>query len=215
VIRRSNKAPQLRRLATATAFILAAGASQAAIKTDLHGQDVARLNAAYKAATKGMTVAGGVHERHANLLGLDAESALVQTHKIMDKDGTAHYRYQQTFRGIPVWGESIAVAEKDGNVRSVFGNRVDRLANELPANAATPVIAHGRALALGAHVARQRSPDLAIASAFAAVSFALAEPRSAARPLTWRPNRFSTSPLPFSVTTTCSPHTGMPRKVCW
>jgi Zn-dependent metalloprotease/PKD repeat protein len=149
VTRRSNKAPQLRRLATATAFILAAGASQAAVKTDLHGQDVARLNANYKAATKGMSVSADAKERHANLLGLDAESSLVQTHKIMDKDGTAHYRYQQTFRGIPVWGEGIAVAEKDGNVRSVFGNRVDRLGSEVAANATAGTLGHDRALSMG------------------------------------------------------------------
>jgi Zn-dependent metalloprotease/PKD repeat protein len=149
VTRRSNKAPQLRRLATATAFILAAGASQAAIKTDLHGQDVARLNANYKAATKGMSVSADAKERHANLLGLDAESSLVQTHKIMDKDGTAHYRYQQTFRGIPVWGEGIAVAEKDGNVRSVFGNRVDRLGSEVAANATAGTLGRDRALSMG------------------------------------------------------------------
>ncbi|MGH8029493.1 MAG: peptidase M4 family protein, partial [Arenimonas sp.] len=147
--RRYQKAPQLRRLATATALVLVAGAAQAATRTDLHAQDVAKLNGQYKAATQGMTIAGA-NQRHAELLGMDAESALVQTHLLTDKDGTRHYRYQQTFRGIPVWGESIAVSEgKDGKVRSVFGQKVDRIGSEVAANAAASAMSHSRALSLG------------------------------------------------------------------
>jgi hypothetical protein len=38
---------------------------------------------------------------------------------------------------------------------------------------------------------------------------------SAPRPETERPNRFLTLPALSSETMTCSPQTGMPRKVCW
>ena len=51
-----------------------------------------------------------------------------------DSDGTRHYRYQQTFRGVPVFGEHVIVSEdKAGNVRNMFGRTVDGLAGELPA----------------------------------------------------------------------------------
>jgi Zn-dependent metalloprotease/PKD repeat protein len=148
VTRNLTKAPNLRRLATATALILAAGAAQAATKQDLHGQqDVARLNAQFKAA--GLTAASSKAVHHAELLGMDAESALVQLEMSSDKNGN-HYRYQQTFRGIPVWGEQIVVSEnRDGTVRKLFGQKVDRLASELAANAASGAIGRTRALSLG------------------------------------------------------------------
>jgi Zn-dependent metalloprotease/PKD repeat protein len=145
----NTEAPNLRRLATAIALVLAAGSVQAASRTDLHGQDVRQLNQQYKAATATLGSARA-NERHAELLGLDAESALVQIGLITDKDGTKHYRYQQTFRGLPIAFESIAVTEgKDGSVRNLFGNRIDRLASELAGNSTTGVLAHGKALALG------------------------------------------------------------------
>ena len=70
------------------------------------------------------------------MLGLDAESRLsVLTHN-QDADGTQHYRYQQTFRGVPVWGEQVIVSEdKAGNVKNLFGRSVSGLGAELPAGA--------------------------------------------------------------------------------
>ena len=53
-----------------------------------------------------------------------------------DSDGTVHYRYQQTFRGVPIFGEHVIVSEdKAGNVRNLFGRAVNGLAGELPATA--------------------------------------------------------------------------------
>src|SRR4249919_1164118 len=56
---------------------------------------------------------------------------------------------------------------------------------------------------------------LASARALPRVSFGATAGSSPARPLTMRPNISRTEPSLRSVTTTCSPHTGTPRKVCW
>ena len=117
------------------ALALAMASAQAATRTDLHDQNVSLLNSQYKlAAASGMPAKA--RDRHAEMLGLDAESALVELTTAEDKDGTRHYRYQQTFRGVPVWGEQVIVSEDaHGNVRNLFGRKVDGLASELPANA--------------------------------------------------------------------------------
>jgi vibriolysin len=150
VTRRNTQAPKLRQLATATALILAAGAAQAATRSDLHAQDVGRLNAQYKAATQGLAAAASARGKHSEMLGLGTDDALVQLELSVDPDGTRHYRYQQTFRGLKVWGEQIVVSEnRDGSLRNLFGQKVDRLASELPANAAAQAMGRDRALATG------------------------------------------------------------------
>ena len=64
----------------------------------------------------------------------------------VDADGTRHYRYQQYFRGIPVWGEHVVVAEDSrGNLKSLFGRSVGGLAMEIPVRA--PVVGANNALA--------------------------------------------------------------------
>ena len=131
------------------AFALAAGAADAANRVDLHGQSVAKFNHQYQAATAGLAVAAQASQRHAEMLGLDSLSGLKQVGFAQDADGTRHYRYQQTFRGLPVFGESIAVAEKDGAVRTLFGRRVDGLASEIPADAAK--LSRAQALDIGKH----------------------------------------------------------------
>ena len=45
--------------------------------------------------------------------------------RAQDADGTQHVRYQQTFRGIPIWGEQVIVSEdKSGNLKNLFGRSV-------------------------------------------------------------------------------------------
>ncbi|CAN5335475.1 hypothetical protein BH11PSE14_BH11PSE14_13610 [soil metagenome] len=130
------------------ALAFAMASAQAANRTDLHAQNVSLLNSQYKlaSATSGMPAQAAA--RHAELLGLDADSALKLLASSQDKDGTMHYRYQQTFRGVPVWGEHVVVSEdKAGNVKNLFGRAVGGLGTELPANAAAGVD-RGRALAL-------------------------------------------------------------------
>ncbi|MCI4568243.1 peptidase M4 family protein, partial [Lysobacter sp. CFH 32150] len=88
-------------LAAATTLALAGGAS-AAGRVDLHRQDVQQLKAQYKANS----AAAMAHERHAQLLQLDPESRLVLKSRHTDH-GVRNTRYQQTFRGIPVFGEQV------------------------------------------------------------------------------------------------------------
>lgn len=92
--------------------------------------------------------------RHAELIGLDAESALPLPSSSTDDDGTVHSRYQQTFRGVPIWGEHVVVS--DGSVRSLFGRSVAGLASELPATAtaaAAALLPANRALEVAEHAA--------------------------------------------------------------
>ena len=129
------------------AFAIAcASPAMAASRVDLHQQDARQVEARYKAATANAGIAANAAVRHAEMLGLDADSGL----KLLstdDSNGTVR-RYQQTFRGIPVFGEHVVVAEdRNGNVRNLFGRRVDGLARELPSAAAK--LDNGRALAIG------------------------------------------------------------------
>src|SRR5687768_124456 len=132
-------------LVVATALGLAAGAANAADRIDLHRQDIQRLNAQYKAAPLG--VAAMAHERHARLLRLDPESRLVLLTRNSDH-GVRNTRYQQTFRGVPIFGEHVVVSEDaNGNVRALFGRKADGLASELPSTRAR--LASAQALAIG------------------------------------------------------------------
>lgn len=126
----------------------AAVSATAATRVDLQKQNVAQLNSQYQTAS---AKAGGVAKiakvRHAELLSMDANSKLEVLTSSTDKDGTRHYRYQQTFRGVPVWGEQVVVSEtKAGSVKNMFGQRVGGLEADLLAGA--PVMAKARALQL-------------------------------------------------------------------
>ncbi len=133
-------------LAVATAAILIAGGASAAVRTDLHRDNPVRVkqnNAAI--AASGTT--GTVHARHAQALGLDAESRLFLLDRKTDL-GVRNHRYQQTFRGLPIFGEQVIVNEDvDGNVKTLFGRKIDGLASEIPAG--KPRLGGSRALAIG------------------------------------------------------------------
>lgn len=144
MIKSNCRGPVLFVLAPLALCIMAANAT-AATRSDLHAQDVASLNRNYAAATRSLGIQPSPSERHAEILGLDSESTLRPLAKTTDADGTVHYRYQQEFRGIPVWGEHVVVAEDgSGNLRSLFGRSVAGLALDIPVRA--PVIGSGRAL---------------------------------------------------------------------
>jgi len=132
-------------LAVATVLFLAASASEAAQRTSLHGTDLANLNHQYKLATGGVAPADAA-ARHAELLGLDGESRLVVLNQRVDGD-THYYRYQQTFRGLPIFGEQVIVSEGRGQVRNLFGRKISGLASELPRLGAD--MGASRALLLG------------------------------------------------------------------
>ncbi len=138
-------------LALATVLILASAAAEAAQRAPLHGTDLAALNHQYRLATQLAGAPAAAAERHAELLGLDGESRLQVINHRVDRDGTHYYRYQQTFRGVPVFGEQVIVSEGRGMVRNLFGRKVSGLAADLPRQPAD--IGSGRALLLGKQAA--------------------------------------------------------------
>ena len=83
----------------------------AATRSDLHDLNVERVSSSYAAATSSIGAQSSASERHAEMLGLDSESTLRSIASSTDPDGTIHTRYQQYFRGVPVWGEHVVVAE--------------------------------------------------------------------------------------------------------
>ena len=113
---------------------LAGTSAQAASLVDLHSQNVARINSQYKLASAGIGAPTQATSRHAEMLGLDSESSLSVLTTNKDKDGTNHYRYQQSFRGLPIWNHQVIVSEDaHGNIKHLFGDMVNGLAREIPA----------------------------------------------------------------------------------
>ena len=78
---------------------LCAGSAGAATRVDLHRMPVGKLSQQYKAAAAGLAVAAQAQDRHAELIGVDALSSLNRIGFAQDRDGTQHFRYQQTFLG--------------------------------------------------------------------------------------------------------------------
>ena len=145
------------------AFALVCTPAFAASRTDLHKQDARQLQAQYKAATVRAGVAATAADRHAEMLALEAESSL-RLMRTTTSGGAKNHRYQQTFRGIPVFGEQVIVSEDSaGNVRTLFGRRVDGLAQELPGTAAkldkTQALSIGKRTALGSRFAAMRTSN--------------------------------------------------------
>src|SRR6476619_1830839 len=146
---------------TPLALAFVAMSAQAATRVDLHTLNVAQVNHQYAAASSHLGVAAQASQKHAEMLGLDANSSLHVLATSTDSDGTRHYRYQQMFRGVPVFGENVIVSEdKSGKLRNLFGRSVGGLAGELP-NVA-PKIARAAALStakgatLGSHASVMR-----------------------------------------------------------
>ncbi len=133
-------------LAAATALALVATGASAAGRTDLHREDMVRIKQNNAAIAKSGTVDMD-HSRHAQALGLDADSRLLLLDRKTDR-GVRNHRYQQTFRGLPIFGEHVVVNEDaSGNVSTLFGQKVTGLAAEIPAG--RPRLSSNRALAIG------------------------------------------------------------------
>ena len=129
------------------AFALAMASAQAAERVDLHQLNVGQVNKQYHAVAAKLGMPAQANARHAELVGLDADSGLQVLTSATDRDGTKHYRYQQTFRGVPIFGEQVIVSEgKDGNVRSLFGRKVEGLSRELDSVSAK--VTKGQALSI-------------------------------------------------------------------
>jgi Zn-dependent metalloprotease len=67
----------------------------------------------------------GDHAAAGRALGLGNNEELKLLRKITDRDGTAHYRYQQSFRGIIVWGHQTVISRDRANkARGIHGNMI-------------------------------------------------------------------------------------------
>ncbi|HEX5693488.1 MAG TPA: M4 family metallopeptidase, partial [Arenimonas sp.] len=138
-------------LVAATSLALFAGGAFAADRVDLHKQDIGKLKQQYKSVVARNGVAAMAHTRHEQLLQLDAESRLVLKKRHSDF-GVRNSRYQQTFRGVPVFGESVIVSEDSrGNVRALFGRKTTGLASDI--RSVRPGLSKAQALAIGKRAA--------------------------------------------------------------
>ncbi len=127
-----NRYQHLNVLAVATALALVSTGASAAGRADLYREDVAKINQINVAIAKA-GVADMVHTRHEQALGLDADSRLFLLDRKTDL-GVRNHRYQQTFRGLPIFGEHVVVNEDEsGNISTLFGQKVTGLASEIPA----------------------------------------------------------------------------------
>lgn len=138
-------------LGTAILLALAAGSAQAADRIDLLQRNVPQLRQQYQALTAGKGVATMVHRRHEQFLGLNADNTLLMKNAIADH-GVRNYRYDQAWRGIPVFGQGVVVSEDGaGNVRALFGTLVSGLDSDIPST--TPKLTRAAALAAGKRIA--------------------------------------------------------------
>lgn len=125
-----------------------APSASAASLVDLHQLDTKEATIAYRAAAKNFSPAARTDLRHAELLGMDSGSALKELAAVPEADGTVHYRYQQTYLGVPVFGEHVVVSEgRDGEVRNLFGRQVNDLAADL--KTVTPTLTESKAMTAG------------------------------------------------------------------
>ena len=113
-------------------YFLAASSSGAAEVERIHGRNVDALS-------RSIQPIGGIQkrspqnaQRHATGVGLDQEDALQLLHYFEDSTGS-YYRYRQTHRGIPIFGQQVIVAEtSNGQTRAVFGRMVRRVKSDIP-----------------------------------------------------------------------------------
>jgi len=160
-----------RALAVAVTLACLAPAAMAAGRQDMHAANLSQLQAHYNGLVAAKGVSAMAHSRHEQLIGADADTRLVLMYRNTDH-GVRNTRYQQTFRGIPVYGESIVVSEDaaSGKLRTLFGRQVTGLASEM--STAPSRVFKGQALAiakqaalgnqLGAMVTRNEKSDLMI-----------------------------------------------------
>jgi Zn-dependent metalloprotease len=148
-------------LSTAILLSLSAVGAQAATRSDLQQRDVTQLRQQYQSLTAAKGVAGTVHARHEQFMGADANNTLLMRSTLQDR-GVRNYRYDQAWRGIPIYGQGVAVSEDAaGNVNSMFGNYVSGLERDILStkpkfNQAEALVA-GKRAALGNGIAGMQS----------------------------------------------------------
>jgi Zn-dependent metalloprotease len=121
----------------------------------LHQRDVQQLRQQYQTSLASRGTPDLVNRRHALFLALGADSTLLM--RTVQKDpGIHNYRYEQAWRGIPVFGQGLAVSEDDkGNVRSLFGTQISGLERDIAST--TPKLSRAAALIAGKQASIGRS----------------------------------------------------------
>ena len=94
-------------------------------------------------------------------MGADASNTLLMRSTRADR-GVRNYRYDQAWRGIPVYGQGVAVSEDGaGNVRGMFGSYVSGLERDIsttkPAFNSAAALVAGKRAALGNGIAGMQS----------------------------------------------------------
>ena len=154
-------------LAIAVTLCCIAPAAMAAGRQNLQTANLAQMQARYSSFVAAHGTPGMAHARHERLLNMDSESNLLLTKRHSDF-GKRNTRYQQTFRGIPVYGESVIVSEnaRTGRVEALFGRMVTGLEKEIPATAirvnSAQALAIAQRAALGSAVPNAHKSQLMI-----------------------------------------------------
>lgn len=127
-----NRSTTTNLLGTAILLALATSGAQAATRADLHQRNVNQLRQQYQSLTATQGVATMANRRHAQFMRADADSTLLMRAARSDR-GVRNYRYDQAWRGIPIFGQGVVVSEDGtGKVRTMFGNLVSGLAADIP-----------------------------------------------------------------------------------
>ena len=160
VIQSKKRSLQLVAL-TPLALACMAMSAHAANRVDLHQLDVSSVNGRYANASVAIGISKQASVRHAEMLGLGPDSTLSVLGTSTTRDGVHNTRYQQEFRGVPVYGEHVVVSEDaNGRIRALFGRKIDGLSAELPAVAprvsSTQALATAKRAALGSRVLGMR-----------------------------------------------------------
>ena len=151
-------------LAAAVVLSLSATGANAAGRADLNKKDLAQLKQQYRALVSARGAAAPMaHSRHEQLIGADANSRLLMHSRRSDL-GVNNYRYTQTWRGIPIFGEGVVVSEDAaGNARALFGSLVSGLDNDIastkPAMTRLNALAAGKRLHLGNSLSAYRTEN--------------------------------------------------------
>jgi Zn-dependent metalloprotease len=154
-------------LAIAVTLCCIAPAAMAAGRQNLQTANLGQMQARYSSFVAANGTPAMAHARHERLLNMDSESNLLLTRRHSDF-GKRNTRYQQTFRGIPVYGESVIVSEnaKTGRVEALFGRMVTGLEKEIPATAirvnSAQALAIAQRAALGSAVPNAHKSQLMI-----------------------------------------------------
>src|SRR3546814_492217 len=117
---------------TPLALACMAMSAHAADRVNLHQQDVSSINSRYANASVAIDVSKQASVRHAEMLGFGPDSTLSVLRTSTTPDGVRNTRYQQQFRGVPVYGEHVVVSEDaNGQVRALFGRKIEGMSAEL------------------------------------------------------------------------------------